>query len=322
MKKVIVTARKENLEKIEPILKDTIHFLREDDDLISITIYLHDEGLEDLISKLHAAVDFRYKDSIIEVFTPDFIISSVLKRDEKKVEKPKGKTPVEKLTASTKPHMRLDIGKIALTSVAGIIALTGLFMNNVAIIIGAMLLSPLLGPIYAFAINTAVGRARDAFKSIGNLSILLLVVILLSYLATLSISPFVELSLTPEILMRMNASFIYILMALLLGFASILARSKGISESIAGVAIAAALLPPAVVTGISFSLYPPQVINSLTLTLENVLGLMVGSLSATLLLDIGPRKYYERVVARKFIARTALVLIILLALLFILSLLL
>jgi hypothetical protein len=49
---------------------------------------------------------------------------------------------------------------------------------------------------------------------------------------------------------------------------------------------------------------------------------MAGSLSATLLLDIGPRKYYERVVAKKFIARTFLVLIILLALLFAFSLLL
>jgi uncharacterized hydrophobic protein (TIGR00341 family) len=322
MKKVIITARKENFEKIEPILKDIFHFLNEEDDLVRITIYIHDEGLDDLINKLHDTVDKRYKESMIEVFTPDFIISPALKRAEKKIEKPKEKTPVEKLIYSTKPHLRLDIGKIALTSVAGIIALTGLFMNNVAIIIGAMLLSPLLGPIYAFSINTAVGRARDAFKSIGNLGILLLMVIVLSYLATLFISPFIELSLTQEILVRMSSSFIYILMALLLGFASILALSKGISESIAGVAIAAALLPPAVVTGISFFLYPLSAINPLTLTLENVLGLMAGSLSATLLLDIGPRKYYERVVAKKFIARTFLVLIILLALLFVFSLLL
>ncbi len=321
MKKVIVTARKEDLEKIEPVVKDMLHFLKKEDELIRITIYLPDEELDDIINKLHETIDFRCKESMIEVFTPDFIISSVLKRAEKKAEKSKEKTPVEKLIDSTKPYLRLDIGRIALTSVAGIIALTGLFMNSVAIIIGAMLLSPLLGPIYAFAINTAVGRARDALKSIGNLSILLLGVMVLSYIATLSISFFIELSLTPEILARMNSSFIYILMALLLGFASILALTKGIPESIAGVAIAAALLPPAVVTGISFILYPVRAMNPLILTLENVLGLMAGSLSATLLLDIGPRRYYERVVARKFIARTSLALIILLALLFAFSLL-
>lgn len=322
MKKVIVTARKEDLEKIEAATKDVLHFSKKEDDLIRVTIYIHNKELDCIIGKLRDAVDSRYRESIIEVYTPDFIISSALKRGEKKVEKSKEKTPVEKLIVTTNPHLRLDISKMALTSIAGIIALTGLFLNNVAIIIGAMLLSPLLGPIYAFAINTAVGRAKDAFKSFVNLGIQLLMVVILSSLATLAISPFVELSLTPEILVRMSSSYVYILMALLLGFASILALSKGIDEGIVGVAIAAALLPPAVVTGITIVLYPHQTLIPLALTLENVLGLMAGSLSATLILDISPRRYYERVVARKFIARISLVLIILLALLFTFSLLL
>ncbi|MBK5190849.1 MAG: TIGR00341 family protein [Methanosarcinales archaeon] len=322
MKKVIVTAKKEDLEKIEAVTKDVLHFSKKEDDLIRVTIYIHNKELDCIIGKLRDAIDSRYRESIIEVYTPDFIISSVLKRGEKKVEKAKEITPVEKLIDTTRPHLRLDLSKLALTTIAGIIALMGLFLNNVAIIIGAMLLSPLLGPIYAFTINTAVGKTKDALKSVGNLGIQLLMVIILSALVTLVISLFIDLSLTSEILLRMNPSFIYILMALLLGFASILALSKGITEIIAGVAIAAALLPPAVVTGITIVLYPHQTPSPLALTLENVLGLMAGSLSATLILDISPRRYYERVVARKFIARISLVLIILLALLFTSSLLL
>ncbi len=323
MKKIIVTARKEDFERMGEVLKNKLFFHEENDDLVRVIIFIPDKELDELINKLLNIVDFRYKESMIEVFTPEFIISSVLKRAEKRIEKVREKTPVEKLIDSTKPYLKLSISKIALTSIAGIIALTGLFMNNVAIIIGAMLLSPLLGPIYAFAINTAVGKAKDAFRSIANLVALLLLVILFSYLTTLLISQFMglSLSLTSEILARMSASFIYILMALLLGFASILALSEGISESIAGVAIAAALLPPVVVTGISLAIYPSKAVDSLILTLENVLGLMAGSLSAMLLLDIGPRKYYEKVVARKFIVRTYLVLIALLVLLFVFSLL-
>jgi uncharacterized hydrophobic protein (TIGR00341 family) len=256
------------------------------------------------------------KETMIEVLTPDFVISSVLKRAEKKAEKEKEKTPVEKLIDSIRPQKSLDIGKIALTSIAGIIALTGLFLNNVAIIIGAMLLSPLLGPIYAFAINTALGRGKDAFKSIGNLSIMILIVIVISYLATLFIDPFIELQKTSEISSRIDTGLIYVIMAILLGFASIFALSKGISEVIAGVAIAAALLPPAVVVGIAFALYPQDAIDAIILTLENVLGLMAGSLSAVIILGIGPRKYYEKTVARKFIVRTTLFIIILLVLLF------
>ncbi|MBU7048167.1 MAG: TIGR00341 family protein, partial [Theionarchaea archaeon] len=55
--------------------------------------------------------------------------------------------------------------------------------------------------------------------------------------------------------------------------------------------------------------------NSLVLPLENVFGLMAGGLCATFLLDIRPRRYYEQVVARKVIFRTAVVLVILLGLL-------
>jgi uncharacterized hydrophobic protein (TIGR00341 family) len=316
MKKVIVTARKEDLKKIEPVLENILYVMEKEGPLIKINIYIPDEGLDDLINKFQEVLDFRLKETMIEVFTPEFVISSVLKRAEKKAEKEREKTPVEKLIDSIRPQKSLDIGKIALTSIAGIIALTGLFLNNVAIIIGAMLLSPLLGPIYAFAINTALGRGKDAFKSIGNLSIMILIVIVISYLATLFIDPFIELQKTSEISSRIDTGLIYVIMAILLGFASIFALSKGISEVIAGVAIAAALLPPAVVVGIAFALYPQDAIDAIILTLENVLGLMAGSLSAVIILGIGPRKYYEKTVARKFIVRTTLFIIILLVLLF------
>ena len=43
----------------------------------------------------------------------------------------------------------LDFQLIVLTLLAGIVALFGLFLNNVAVIIGAMVISPLLEPIYA-----------------------------------------------------------------------------------------------------------------------------------------------------------------------------
>jgi uncharacterized hydrophobic protein (TIGR00341 family) len=319
MKKVAVTARKEELEDIEPLLKDMYHFLEIQDNIIRITIYLHDQELDSLITKLENKIDLRCKESLIEVYSPDFIISSPLQRSEQRVEKSEKRIPVEKLIDSTKPHLKLDISNIALTSIAGMVALTGLFMDNIPVIIGAMLLSPLLGPIYAFAINTAIGRARDVIRSIGNLAVLLAMVILFSCIATVLISQVTEPSLTQEIRARMDSNFIYILMALLLGFASICALSRNISESIAGVAIAAALLPPAVVAGISLVLYRQEAIRPLVLTLENVLGLMAGSLAATLVLEIGPRRYYRKAAARKLFVRTGLVLVILLVLLSVFS---
>jgi uncharacterized hydrophobic protein (TIGR00341 family) len=318
MKKIIVKTQKKDLCKIEACLHDTIYAAKEEDNHIRITLYTHDNELDEVINNLEEIVDMRYKKCMIEVYTPEFIISSALERSERKDEE-SPKPPVEKLIDSTRPHVATDISKIALATIAGMIALTGLFMNNVAIIIGAMLLSPLLGPIYAFTINVAVGRGKYVVKSLANLGLLLGMVVLFSYVTTVIISRIVPLSLTPEILARMDSSVIYILMAVLLGFASIFALSRDISESIAGVAIAAALLPPAVVVGISLVLYPSRAVDSLVLTLENVLGLMAGGLCAVLFLDIEPRRYHQRVLAKRFIARVSLVLAVLLGLLLVLT---
>jgi uncharacterized hydrophobic protein (TIGR00341 family) len=317
MKKILATARKGDLDNIDPALKDAFHSLKKEGNIVRFTMYVNDAELDDILGKLQETIDLRCKESMIEVYTPDFVISTVLSRSEEKAaeEKP----PVEKLIDSTKPHTRLDTTKIALTSVAGMIALTGLFLNNVAIIIGAMLLSPLMGPIYAFAINTAVGKARYVVRSLINLGILLGMAIFFSFLTTLVISHLVALSLTPEIIARMDSNFIYTLTALFLGFASIFALSRDISESIAGVAIAAALLPPAVVTGICLALCPSRAAASFVLVLENILGLMAGSLVAILMLRIGPRRYYNQVVARRFMVRTSIILVALLGMLFILS---
>lgn len=315
----MVTTRKEDMKKVESILEDRLYFSTTKGDLIQVNLYIHDKELNDIIDALRETIDLRYKECMIEVFTPDFIISPSLERTREKASESKEETPVEKIIESTKPYLELDMSKIILTSVAGAIALTGLFMDNVAVIIGAMLLAPLLGPIYAFTINTAMGKGRDVFKSVGILAVLILMAVFFAFVITLLLDQIIELRLTDEILSRMSSNPIYILMALLLGFASIIALSRDIPEGIAGVAVAAALLPPAVVAGISFVLYPSRMLAPCILTLQNVLGLMAGSLIATLLLNIGPRAYYKKVLAKKLIFRAMIVLSLLLLFLSVLS---
>lgn len=319
MKKVLVTAREDDIRNIRELLEDSIHFIRREGKLAYVTIYLHEKELDPFLTDLQKAIDLRYKENIIEVSSPDFVISSVLQRSEQKTGAEEERTPVEKLVDSTRPHLTLDLSRVALTSIAGMIALTGLFMDNIPVIIGAMLLSPLLGPIYAFSVNVALGKARDVLKTIGNLTALLIMVIAVSCIATVLISQVTDLSLTIEIRSRMDSNFIYILMAILLGFATMCALSRDISESIAGVAIAAALLPPAVVAGISLVLYPEESLQPLVLTLENVLGLMAGSLAATPILHIRPRRTHEKTAARRLVFRTASVLAVLLLLLVLIS---
>jgi len=322
VKRVTVIAQKKELDKVKKAAGDSIYNVEDlKSNLVRIDIYVNDALLDDLISELQNSVDLRHKESVIEVSSPEFVISSALKRKEREIKKSERAT-VEALLASSKKYTKIDTGKTILVVIAGIIALIGLFMNNVPIIIGAMLLSPLLGPIYSFVINTSVGRSRDAWLSMINMAIMLILVIITSFLATMIISIFMPLSLTPEILLRFDTNPIYILMALLLGFAAVFAYAKGLSESIAGIAIAAALLPPLVVSGITLALYLDYAPRPLLLSMENIVGLIAGGLLAILALRIEPRRYYERAKAKKMLRRIYITLASLIIILLVLSILL
>ena len=60
----------------------------------------------------------------------------------------------------------LDFQLIILTLLAGIVALFGLFLNNVAVIIGAMVISPLLEPIYAGTVFLAEEEMSESSLNI------------------------------------------------------------------------------------------------------------------------------------------------------------
>ncbi|MBP1929237.1 putative hydrophobic protein (TIGR00341 family) [Methanolinea mesophila] len=324
MKKIIVTTKREEAPNILQVLGKVFFYQEDLENLTRFTIIVPDNELDGIISNLQQSLKFMDKKTLVEVYSPDFVIYPV--EDEKKnhdtgEKKKSERSPIEKLLESAGTYEQLDLNLLILAAIAAIVALIGLFLNNIGIIIGSMLLSPLLGPIYAFALNTAVGRGRVVLLSFRTLLVLVGGIIVFSLVATWILSLFIPLPLTPEILSRMVSNPIYVVMAVILGFATIVALSQGIPEGIAGVAVAAALLPPAVVTGIAPVIYSQGTLGALILTLQNVFGLMAGSVAGVIALQIGPRSYGEKRNARTIIIRIAWLLAVMVLLLFFLSLL-
>ncbi len=322
MKKILIHVRGEDYEGVKAALDELYYVTDHVGDIYEIILFTPDAEVNSLIDKIREAIDLRYNENMIEVTSPEFVISTYLQRAEKKAEEKDETTPAEKLLRSVEQYTELDLTKIALTSIAGLVALSGLFLNNPVIIIGAMLLSPIIGPIYSFAINIALGRLEDALRSVGVLLALLGSVLLLSVIATFVINLFIPLPITDEIVARIIMNPIYIIMGILLGFAAVLAFTRETPETIAGVAIAAALLPPVVVTGIVLVLQPISAISSGILVLDQIIGLMAGGLLAVLVLQIGPRESREQIAAEKYIIRSAVIFALLLGLLVVISLLL
>lgn len=127
------------------------------------------------------------------------------------------------------------------------VASLGLDLGSPAVIIGAMLISPLMAPILGIGLGVAINDRYSLFLAIRQFSIAILIAILTSTLYFL-ITPLG--SLTAEIQARTAPTFLDGLVAVFGGLAGIISISrKEPSSAIPGVAIATALMPPLCVTG-------------------------------------------------------------------------
>lgn len=210
----------------------------------------------------------------------------------------------------------VDLPLLLLTAISTIVALVGLFLDNVAIIIGAMVVSPLLSPITGFILELAVGRPIRAFAHLRTLILLLITVILLSAVVTTVLFTQGPIVFTPQILARFERRDVYLVMAVLLGFAAMVAQVKGFHESLVGIGIAASLLPPAAVAGIAFALFQTSAFSALALALDNIIGVMIGGFLGVFFLKLGPGRESLHILARKKLFRTLGILVLLFVLLY------
>lgn len=129
-----------------------------------------------------------------------------------------------------------------------IIASVGLNINSIAVIIGAMLISPLMGPIFGIGYGLGTNDTSFLKKSLKNFLVMVIISVLASSLYFL-VSP-LELENPTELLARTNPTIYDVLIALFGGFAGIIEVSrKDKGTVISGVAIATALMPPLCTAG-------------------------------------------------------------------------
>jgi uncharacterized hydrophobic protein (TIGR00271 family) len=132
--------------------------------------------------------------------------------------------------------------------VAIVLASIGLNTNSIALIIGAMLISPLMGPIMGAGLALGLYDITLLKRSLLNLAIMTGISLFVSF-AYFSLSPL--RGTTPELLARTMPTFFDVLVALFGGTAMIIAvsRTSRSTNTIAGVAVATALMPPLCTAG-------------------------------------------------------------------------
>ena len=133
-------------------------------------------------------------------------------------------------------------------AIAIIIASVGLNVNSIPVVIGAMLISPLMGPIFGLGLGLGISDVQLVKSSGKNLLVMVAISITASFLY-FAITP-LSLSNPTELLARTNPTIYDVLIALFGGFAGIFEQCRKEKGTVfAGVAIATALMPPLCTAG-------------------------------------------------------------------------
>ncbi len=133
------------------------------------------------------------------------------------------------------------------------IASVGLNANATAVVIGAMLISPLMGPILGIGLSLAINDIDTLRRSLKNFAVMVILSVLTAYLF-FAVFPLRDES--SELLARTAPDIRDVLIAFFGGLALVIARAKKgtIASVIFGVAIATALMPPLCTVGFGLAI--------------------------------------------------------------------
>ena len=153
----------------------------------------------------------------------------------------------EELRDDVEDGTRLTRSYVAMAVASALIAALGMRAGQTAVVIGAMVIAPLLGPCMALAMGATVGD-----RGLGRRAGLALAVGAgAAFVATLLLGLGLGVDASvPELAARTTASPADLALALASGAAGVLAFSRGLSASLVGVMIAVALVPPLAAAGL------------------------------------------------------------------------
>ena len=262
----------------------------------SFRMLVDDETRQPVLDTLQSMLASSSNDRIVVM-----PVEAVLPRPEqdKKKNSKQGtsKSTREELYNQIEKGARLDFNFLVLTFLSTIVAAIGLLEDNVAVIIGAMVIAPLLGPNIALSFATTLGDTKLMFASLktnlAGVAIALLLSMLIGWLW-----PPGDLGI--EILSRTDVSFAGIVLALAAGAAAVLSLTSGTASALVGVMVAVALLPPTATLGMVLAMGHYKLATGAALLLAvNIVSVNLSASTVFLLKGIRPRTWLEKNKARQ-----------------------
>lgn len=170
-------------------------------------------------------------------------------------------------------------------------ATLGLLLDSAAIVIGSMLIAPLMYPILGTALGLIMVNPVVVGRSLYTLGQSLLIGVFIAMLTTFL---FTHESVwqSNEIMQRVEPSLLHFLVALIAGAAvSYVLTQPEWSDTLPGVAIAVALIPPLATTGVGLAEGEVTIIaGAATILVLNLIGITVAAMTLFFFMDIGDKQ--------------------------------
>ena len=154
-----------------------------EDGLQQMRLLVPDHKIQSTLDKLQSALETQPNEKIVvlpvEVSLPKL-------SDEERRDEDTATATREILYSGVEKNSHLDIGYVLLVVLSTIVAAVGLIKNNVAVIIGAMVIAPLLGPNLALGLGTAYGdvalMVKSTFTTLVGIVIAVVMSIVIGYM--------------------------------------------------------------------------------------------------------------------------------------------
>ncbi len=271
------------------------------DDTLIHRFYIDDAQLQKTIDLISRLLNSDASKSIV-ILPVEAIVEA---HHEKPVDQPQeGKIKDESTTIARESlygqiekDARLNNDFLLFVALSTIVAGIGLLDNNVAVVIGAMVIAPLLGPNMALALSTTLGDTallKQAIKTlICGISCAFIIATLWSLLITIDFS-------IAEIESRTHATLAAAALAFVSGAAGALSLATGGSSTLVGVMVAVALLPPTTVAGFAVGAGAwPQASGAFLLLSVNIVCVNLGSKIAFYTKGIRPSRWLDKEKAKR-----------------------
>ena len=259
----------------------------------SIKALVQDAHAKDLLSVLE-------KKSVHRVII--YPIEGTLPKVEAQVEKPEKKFKLGKFVAISKEELYHDVDVpvsfsvnfILMVVLSSFVAGIGILKNNIAIIIGAMVIAPFLGPNMSLAFGTTLGDLQIIRKSVLTGVAATIIALVISMIWGYTATDISTIAYDPDI------EYQDVLLALICGFSGAISVISGQGSTLVGVMVAAALLPPLMRAGLllgggAFG----SALNSFLIFGANIICLNIAGIITFYLSGIRPGRWWDKEEAKR-----------------------